>query len=65
MLIDSHLLRLTPGARIYDRSNRTIVHGQIPSGAEVLYLPDKAGNIQRMYILTDQELLRLQQARQR
>jgi hypothetical protein len=63
VLIDNHLLRFTPGARIYDRSNRTIVHGQIPAGAEVLYLTDKAGDIQRMYILTDEELLRLQQAR--
>jgi hypothetical protein len=63
--IDDHPLRLTPGARIYDRSNRTIVHGQLPSGAEVLYVTDKAGNIQRIYVLTDEELLRLKQAGKR
>ena len=63
--IGSRTLRLSPGARIYDRSNRTIVHGQLPSGAEVLYSTDQAGDIQRMYILTDEELLRLRQAGKR
>jgi hypothetical protein len=41
------------------------VHGQLPTGAEVLYSMDTAGAIQRMYILTDEELLRLQQAGKR
>ncbi|HZN23262.1 MAG TPA: hypothetical protein VFB75_03490 [Burkholderiales bacterium] len=63
--IGSRTLRLSPGARIYDRSNRTIVHGQLPSGAEVLYSTDQAGDIQRMYILTEEELLRLRQAGKR
>jgi hypothetical protein len=63
--IGNRTLRLTPGARIYDRSNRTIVHAQLPSGAEVLYSTDQAGDIQRMYILTEEELLRLRQAGRR
>jgi hypothetical protein len=63
--IGNRTLRLTPGARIYDRSNRTIVHAQLPPGAEVLYSTDQTGDIQRMYILTDEELLRLKQARRR
>ena len=63
--IGSRTLRLSPGARIYDRSNRTIVHAQLPPGAEVLYSTDQGGDIQRMYILTDEELLRLRQAGRR
>ena len=63
--IGSRTLRLSPGARIYDRSNRTIVHAQLPPGAEVLYSTDQAGDIQRVYILTDEELLRLKQAGRR
>jgi hypothetical protein len=63
--IGSRTLRLSPGARIYDRSNRTIVHAQLPPGAEVLYSTDQTGDIQRMYILTDEELLRLRQAGRR
>ena len=63
--IGSRTLRLSPGARIYDRSNRTIVHAQLPPGADVLYSTDQGGDIQRMYILTDEELLRLKQAGRR
>ena len=63
--IGNQILRLTPGARIYDQSNRTIVHGQLPSGAEVLYVTDKAGDVQRIYVLTDEELLRLKQTGKR
>jgi hypothetical protein len=63
--IGSRTLRLSPGARIYDRSNRTIVHAQLPPGAEVLYSTDQAGDIQRMYILSDDELVRLRQAGRR
>jgi hypothetical protein len=57
--IGSRTLRLTPGARIYDTSNRTLVHAQLPPGAEVLYSRDQTGDIQRIYILTEQELSRL------
>ena len=63
--IGNRILRLSPGARIYDQSNRTIVHAQLAAGAEVLYTSDPAGDIQRMYILTEEELLRLREARRR
>jgi hypothetical protein len=63
--IGNEIFRLTPGARIYDRSNRTIVHGQLPPGAEVIYVTDKSGGVQRIYVLTDEELLRLKQAGKR
>ena len=61
--IDKKLLRLAAGARIYDRSNRTIVHSHIPAGAEVLYAREQSGQIARMYILTEQEIARLKQAK--
>ena len=63
--IGNRTLRLSPGARIYDQSNRTIVHAQLPPGAQVLYTSDAAGDIQRMYVLTEEELLRLKQAGRR
>ena len=35
--------------------NRTIVHGSLPAGADVLYTKDANDDIQRIYILTAQE----------
>src|SRR5688572_25294573 len=61
--INKQFYRLTPGARIYDRSNRTIVHGQLPAGAEVLVSREQSGYINRIYILTEQEIERLKQAK--
>jgi hypothetical protein len=63
--INNRTLRLSPGARIYDQSNRTIVHSQLPPDVQVLYTTDAAGDIQRMYVLTEEELLRLKQAGRR
>jgi hypothetical protein len=63
--IGSRVLRLAPGAVIYDQHNRSIVHEHLPVGSEVAYTKDQSGTIQRIYILTDQELLRLAQAGKR
>jgi len=63
--INRRLLRLAPGARIYDTSNRTIVHGQLPPGVEVFYAREQSGDVQRIYILTEQELVALKQAGKR
>jgi len=63
--IGNHVLRLTPGARIYDQNNRTIVHGDLPSGSQILFLRDQAGNVLRIYILTEQELAALKKAGRR
>ena len=57
--INKKLLRLAPGARIYDQSNRTIVHGHLPTGVEVFFSKEQSGSIQRIYILTEQEIARL------
>lgn len=63
--INNRILRLSPGARIFDQSNRTIVHAQLPPGSEVMYTSDPAGDIQRMYVLTEEELVRLKHAGRR
>ena len=65
VVVGNTLLRLTPGARIYDQNNRTIVHGQLPPGRQILFLRDPAGDVVRIYILTEQELAVLQQAGRR
>jgi hypothetical protein len=65
VVIGNTVLRLTPGARIYDQNNRTIVHGQLPPGAQILFLRDQAGDVVRIYILTEQELAFLKQTGRR
>ena len=65
VMIGKTLLLMNPGARIYDRDNRTLVHAQLPPGAEVVYSRDQAGYVQRIYILTEQELAVLKQAGKR
>ena len=63
--IGSRVLRLAPGGVIYDQQNRSIIHAHLPVAAEVLYTKDQSGDIQRIYILTDQEQARLAQAGKR
>ena len=63
--IGSRVLRLAPGGVIYDQSNRSIIHAHLPAGAEILYTRDQNGDIQRIYILTDQERERLARAGKR
>ena len=53
------MVRITPGARIYDQNNRTLVHSQLPPGAQILFLRDQAGDVVRIYVLTEQELAQL------
>ena len=63
--IGSKVLRLSPGARIYDAANRTIVHAHLPAGAEIFYSKEQSGAVQRIYILTEQEIARLKAAGKR
>jgi hypothetical protein len=63
--IGSKVLRLAPGGVIYDQSNRFIVHSHLPPDAAVLYTKDLNGDIQRIYILTEQEQARLDGAGKR
>jgi hypothetical protein len=65
VIIGSRVLRMAPGAVIYDQSNRTIVHQHLPAGAEIFFTRDQAGNVQRIYILTDAEKARLAAAGKR
>jgi len=55
--------RLAPGGVIYDQSNRTVVHGALPAGADVAFTTDMRGDIARIYILTPQEQAQLDQRR--
>ena len=57
--IGSRVLRLAPGAIIYDQNNRSIMAANLPRGADILYTRDKTGNVMRIYILTDLEKARL------
>jgi hypothetical protein len=63
--IGSEVLRLSPGALVYDQSNRTIVHGNLPESANVLYVQEPGGDVSRMYILRPDELERLRREAKR
>lgn len=60
--IDEKVLRLAPGGRIYDQSNRMIVHGSLPDAAPVLFVQDLHGDIARLYLLLPGEIERLKPA---
>lgn len=57
--INNKVVRLAPGALIYDRENRTILHNQVPPSAPVLFVEDRGGQIVRIYLLRPDELARL------
>ena len=63
--IGSRVLRLAPGAVIYDQQNRSILHAHLPQSADVYFTKDAAGNVMRVYILTEQERARLDAAGKR
>jgi hypothetical protein len=63
--IGGRVLRLAPGGIIFDQHNRTIVHRHLPAGADIWYTRDMNGDVQRIYILTEQEQARLDKARRR
>ena len=50
--LSSKVARLAPGGVIYDQNNRSIVHGALPPGADVIFTTDMNGDIARIYILT-------------
>ena len=59
--LNDKIVRLTPGAAIYDQSNRTIVHGQIPARKlDAVYTIDPQGQVSRIYILKPDERARLE-----
>jgi hypothetical protein len=63
--IGGEMLRLAPGATIYDQQNRSVVQGQLPANADILFTKDQNGDVLRIYILTEQEKVRLDQAPRR
>ena len=63
--INREVLRLAPGGVIVDQNNRFIVHGALPTQAQVLYVVDNRGDISRIIILTPDELTRLERAGKR
>jgi len=63
--LNRQMMRLAPGAIIFDQHNRTIIHAQLPPYADVLYLEDINGNVRRIFVLTPAEQERLDQAPRR
>ena len=53
--------RFSPGLRIYDQSNRTIVSGALPQTARVYYRLDSQGELFQVWLLTPEEQNRLGQ----
>ena len=61
--INGKVLRLAPGARIFDENNRTLLHVYLPQHAYVLFVEDMNGDLSRVYILRPDELEQLKRAR--
>ena len=57
--IDQKVVRLAPGARVYDQDNRMITHTFLPPQAQVLFVLDMNGDVSRAYILRPEEWERL------
>jgi hypothetical protein len=57
--IDQKVVRLAPGARVYDEHNRMILHTFLPQQAPVLFVLDSNGDVARAYILRTEEWERL------
>ncbi len=59
--LNDKVVGLTPGAVIYDRNNRTIIHGSVPTQkVDVIYTVDLTGQVNRIYILKLDERQRLE-----
>src|SRR5262245_1811527 len=63
VLLGNEQLRLAPSAVIYDTSNRTIVPNHLPVPADVVFTTDQTGAVARIYLLTPQEIQKLDQIR--
>jgi hypothetical protein len=63
--IGKRVLELAAGGLIFDQNNRTVVHAHLPVNADVLYTRDQAGQVQRIFILTDDEKAALKAAGKR
>ncbi len=61
VVIGRERLQLAPGGVIFDTSNRTILQGNLPVGADVWYQTNADGQVQRIYILRPEEQARLDQ----
>lgn len=59
--LNGTVVKLAPGGVIYDRNNRSIVHGALPPGADVVFTTDMNGDVARIYILTHLEKAQLNQ----
>jgi aerobic-type carbon monoxide dehydrogenase small subunit (CoxS/CutS family) len=56
VLLDGKQARLSQGAQIRDENNRILLPTQLPKESRVKYLPDAAGHLHRIWIMTPQEL---------
>jgi hypothetical protein len=54
--IAGKVMRLSPGALIFDANNRTILHNALPERAQVLYVAGVGEEVTRIYILRPEEL---------
>ena len=63
VIVGGEARRLAPGALIFDTNNRTITPGFLPAKADVLYTVDQTGAVMRIYLLTPQEIQRLDAAK--
>lgn len=60
--INGTRLTLSPGARIFDLSNRMILPQSLPPTAEVAYLLDLQGQLSKIWLVAPDEIERVKKA---
>lgn len=53
--IADKVLKLAPGARIFDTGNRTILGGALPHQAKIFYQLDRQGEVINLWLATSEE----------
>jgi hypothetical protein len=58
LVVENQLVRLLPGARIYNDQNRTITPGKVPQDVVARIRYNDMGEIREVWILTPEEIAR-------
>ncbi|TCV84715.1 hypothetical protein [Sulfurirhabdus autotrophica] len=53
--VDGTVYKLSPGSRVFDQSNRSILPGSIPQSARIFYQLNPQGELSKVWIMTPDE----------
>jgi len=53
--VDGTVYKLSPGSRVFDQNNRTILPGSLPQTARIFYQLNPQGELSKIWIMTPDE----------